>query len=132
MQELIEGIGARSDVVVKICGDDLSVLKAQADQVARAVGRVDGATDVKVQQLTGLPMLDIQIDRDAIARYGINVADVEQLVQTAVAGTEATTVLQGFKRFELVVRLPEALRAHAGDFSGREDRRIFARGCGKC
>ena len=117
MQELIEGIGARSDVVVKIFGDDLGVLKTQADRVAHAIDAVSGATDVKVQQVSGLPMLDIQIDRDAIARYGINVADVEQLVQTAVAGTEATTVLQGFKRFELVVRLPQGMREHASDFA---------------
>ena len=117
MQELIEGIGARSDVVVKIFGDDLVMLKAQANQVAHAIGSVAGATDVKVQQLTGLPMLDIHIDRDAIARYGINVADVEQLIQTAVAGTEATTVLQGFKRFELVVRLPPNVREHPSDFA---------------
>ena len=116
MQELIEGIGARSDVVVKIFGDDLDLLKGRADQVVRILSGIAGATDIKVQQVTGLPMLDIRIDRDAIARYGINVADVEQLVQTAVAGTEATTVLQGFKRFELVVRLPPAVREHAGDF----------------
>ena len=93
------------------------MLKAQGDQIARAIGRVDAATDVKVLQLTGLPMLDIQIDRDAIAHYGINVADVEQLIQTAVAGTEASTVLQGFKRFELVVRLPPRARKHASDFT---------------
>ena len=79
MQELIEGVGARSDVVVKIFGDDLGVLKARADEVSRAVSGIAGATDIKVQQVTGLPMLDIRIDREAIARYGINVADVEQL-----------------------------------------------------
>lgn len=116
MQELIEGIGARSDVVIKIFGEDLDVLKTTADDTARVVGRIAGADDVKVQQVTGLPMLQIAIDRDAIARYGINVADVEELIQTAVAGTEATRVLQGFKRFELVVRLPPEVRERAGDF----------------
>ena len=116
MQELIEGIGARSDVVIKIFGEDLDVLKATADETARVVGHVAGADDVKVQQVTGLPMLQIAIDRDAIARYGINVADVEELIQTAVSGTEATRVLQGFKRFELVVRLPPEVRERAGDF----------------
>lgn len=116
MQELIEGIGARSDVVIKIFGDDLSMLKERADRIAGIVGRVPGANDVKVQQLTGLPVLNIRIDRDAIARLGINVADVEQTIQTAVAGTPATTVLQGFKRFQLVVRLPAAIRTRAGDF----------------
>ena len=116
MQELIEGVGARSDVVIKIFGDDLNVLKTAADDTARAIGRIAGADDVKVQQVTGLPMLQVDIDRDAIARYGINVADVEELIQTAVAGTEATRILQGFKRFELVVRLPPEIRQHAGDF----------------
>ena len=117
MQELIEGVGARSDVVIKIFGDDLSVLKAEGDKIAGIVGRVSGANDVKVQQLTGLPVLNIRIDRDAIARLGINVADVEQTIQTAVAGTPATTVLQGFRRFALVVRLPPEIRARAGDFA---------------
>lgn len=116
MQELIEGVGARSDVVIKIFGDDLTALKDQADQTARLVARVRGADDVKVQQVTGLPMLQIMIDRDAIARYGINVADVEELIQTAVAGTEATRILQGVKRFELVVRLPPAIRQNPADF----------------
>lgn len=116
MQELIEGVGARSDVVIKIFGDDLGTLKAAADETARAIAGITGADDVKVQQVTGLPMLQIDIDRAAIGRYGINVADVEELVQTAVAGTEATRVLQGAKRFELVVRLPPEIRRHAADF----------------
>lgn len=117
MQELIEGIGARSDIVIKIFGDDLAVLKEQGDRIGAVMGRVPGANDVKVQQLTGLPVLNIRIDRDAIARLGINVADVELTIQTAVAGTPATTVLQGFKRFGLVVRLPSAIRTRAGDFA---------------
>ncbi len=116
MQELIEGIGARSDVVIKIFGDDLENLKKAGDQTAKLIARVAGADDVKVQQVTGLPMLQITIDRDAIARYGINVADVEELIQTAVAGTEATRIFQGVKRFELVVRLPPAIRQRPSDF----------------
>ena len=96
MQELIEGIGARSDVVIKIFGDDLDTLREQADRTARIVGKVAGAADVKVEQISGLPMLQVKIDRAAIARYGINVADVQQLIQTAIAGTEATRVLEGF------------------------------------
>jgi cobalt-zinc-cadmium resistance protein CzcA len=116
MQELIEGVGARSDVVIKVFGDDLAVLKAVADETARVLGRIPGADDVKAQQVIGLPMLQIEIDRDAIARYGINVADVQELIQTAVAGTEATRVLQGFKRFALVVRLPPEVRQNATDF----------------
>jgi cobalt-zinc-cadmium resistance protein CzcA len=116
MQELIEGIGARSDVVIKIFGDDLSTLKQAADDTARAIRTIAGADDVKVQEVTGLPMLQIVIDREAIARHGINVADVEELIQTAVAGTEATRVLQGTRRFELVVRLRPEIRERAADF----------------
>lgn len=117
MQELIEGIGERSDVVMKIFGDDLVTLREQADRTARIVRRVAGAADVKVEQINGLPVLQITIDRDAIARYGINVADVQQLIQSAIAGTEATRVLEGFRRFELVVRLIPAVRQNAQDFN---------------
>ena len=117
MQELIEGIGARSDVVIKIFGEDLETLREQANQTARIVGKVGGAADVKVEQISGLPMLQVKIDREAIARYGINVVDVQQLIQTAIAGTEATRVLEGFRRFGLVVRLTPAVRQTAQDFS---------------
>lgn len=117
MQELIEGVGARSDVVIKIFGEDLDTLRERAAQVAQTIGTIAGATDVKVQQITGLPVLQITIKRDAIARYGINVADVQELIQTAVAGTEATRVLEGFRRFGLVVRLSPAARQNAADFA---------------
>src|SRR5581483_9881437 len=111
MQELIEGTGARSDVVVKIFGEDLNTLRENAEGVAKALGQVRGAADIKVQQVTGLPMLQITVNRDAIARYGINASEVQELIRTAIAGTEATTVLEGFRRFTLVVRLsPEARR----------------------
>jgi cobalt-zinc-cadmium resistance protein CzcA len=116
MQELIEGIGARSDVVIKIFGDDLATLREQADRTARVIGKVSGGADVKVEQTSGLPVLQVTIDRAAIARYGINVAEVQQLIQTAIAGTEATRVLEGFRRFELVVRLTPAVRQNADDF----------------
>lgn len=117
MQELIEGVGARSDVVVKIFGEDLSTLNENAQTVARALGKVQGAADIKVQQVTGLPMLQITVDRDAIARYGINASDVQQLIRTAIAGTEATTVLEGFRRFSLVVRLSPEVRNRPEQFS---------------
>ncbi|MBI3950157.1 MAG: efflux RND transporter permease subunit [Acidobacteria bacterium] len=113
MMELIEGIGARSDVVIKIFGDDMDVLKERAEQAARVLAGVRGAADVKVQQVTGLPVLQININRDAVARYGINVADVQELIQTAIAGTEAGKVLEGFMRFDLVVRLAPWARKDA-------------------
>ncbi|MBI3950358.1 MAG: efflux RND transporter permease subunit, partial [Acidobacteria bacterium] len=113
MMELIEGVGVRSDVGIKTFGDDLGVLLREANEVARVVRGVRGAEDVKVQQITGLPMLEIKINRDAIARYGINVGDVQELVQTAIAGTEGTKVLEGFMRFGLVVRLAPWARKDA-------------------
>ena len=111
MMELIEGIGVRSDVAVKIFGDDMDVLLREAHEIAAVVRRVPGAADVKVQQITGLPVLQVRIDRAAIARYGINVADVQEVIQSAIAGTDATTVLEGFMRFALVVRLPAGTRS---------------------
>lgn len=113
MSELIEGVGARSDVVIKIFGDDLGVLRERAAQAARILHGIPGAADTRVQQVTGLPVLQINIDRDRIARYGINVSDVQQLIQSAIAGSRATTVLEGFMRFALVVRLPEWARKDA-------------------
>jgi heavy metal efflux system protein len=113
MMELVEGVGVRSDVAVKIFGDDMTVLSREAEEVAAAVRGIPGASDVKVQQISGLPMLEMVIDRAAAARYGINVADVQDVIRTAVAGTEATTVLEGFMRFDLVVRFPPESRADA-------------------
>lgn len=113
MMELIEGVGVRSDVGIKIFGDDMATLSREANEVANVVRGVPGAADVKVQQITGLPVLEINIDRTAVARYGINVADVQEVVQTAIAGSEATTVLEGFMRFNLVVRFPPDVRSDA-------------------
>ncbi len=117
MMELTEGTGSRSDVVVKIFGEDLNELRMQAERAGRVVAGVRGAADVKVQQLSGQPVLSIKANREAIARYGVNVSDVQELIQTAIAGQEAGRVLEGFSRFGLVVRLdPESCRT-AGDFA---------------
>jgi cobalt-zinc-cadmium resistance protein CzcA len=113
MMELIEGVGSRSDVAVKIYGDELDVLLRSATEVAGRISRVKGAADVRVQQLTGLPSLQVRVNRDAIARYGINVSDVNEVVQSAIAGTQATTILEGFTRFALVVRFPPEARRDA-------------------
>jgi heavy metal efflux system protein len=113
MMELIEGVGVRADIGIKIFGDDMDTLLREAGEVARVVRSVRGAADVKVQQVSGLPVLQVTINRDAVARYGINVADVQDLIQSAIAGTEATTVLEGFMRFDLVVRFPPWARNDA-------------------
>lgn len=103
--ELISGV--RSDVAIKLFGDDLDTLKQTADQIAATVGKVQGAADVKVEQVSGLPQLQIKPDRAAIARYGINVEDVNDVVESVIAGKDAGQVYEGEQRFNLVVRLQE-------------------------
>ncbi|MDI4659165.1 efflux RND transporter permease subunit, partial [Xanthobacter autotrophicus] len=106
--ELISGI--RSDVGVKIFGDDLDVLLQVAGQVQTVLQAVPGAADVKTEQVSGLPMLTVALNRPAMARYGVSVADVQELVEIAVGGREAGALFEGDRRFDIVVRLPEELR----------------------
>ncbi|GMU83750.1 MAG: hypothetical protein AMXMBFR47_36200 [Planctomycetota bacterium] len=110
MNELIAGV--RSDLAVKIYGDDLGVLLEYATRVAEELGQVPGAQDLKIEQLAGMPMITIDIDRGAVARYGLNVQDVQDVVEIALGGREAGRVLEGDRRFELVVRMPERLRGN--------------------
>lgn len=105
VSELISGV--RSDIAIKLFGDDLDTLKKSGDEIGRAVSQVPGAEDVKVEATTGLPQLQIKPDRAAISRYGINVADVNELVESIVAGKEAGLVYEGEQRFNLVVRLQD-------------------------
>ncbi|MDR7268189.1 cobalt-zinc-cadmium resistance protein CzcA [Pelomonas saccharophila] len=107
--ELISGV--RSDVAVKVFGDDMAVLEATAGQIADALRGVDGGSDVKVEQTTGLPMLTLQIDRARLARLGLSVADVQQTAATAIGGQEAGVLFQGDRRFDIQVRLPDGLRS---------------------
>ena len=106
--ELISGV--RSDVAVKLFGDDNDVLNEAAGKISTALEKVPGATEVKVEQTTGLPMLSVNIDRAKATRYGLNIADIQQTVSTAVAGREAGTFFQGDRRFDILVRLPDAVR----------------------
>jgi cobalt-zinc-cadmium resistance protein CzcA len=106
--ELISGV--RSDVAVKVFGDDLDVLLREATKIGALLGGVRGAADVKVEQSSGLPVLTIDVDRSAIARYGLDVADVQAIVAAAMGGVDAGQVLEGDRRFDLVLRLPEATR----------------------
>jgi cobalt-zinc-cadmium resistance protein CzcA len=106
--ELISGV--RSDVAVKLFGDDMAVLAATANDIAAALGKVAGATDVKVEQASGLPMLTVQIDRGKAARYGLNMGAVQATVATAIGGQEAGTLFEGDRRFDIVVRLPDTSR----------------------
>lgn len=103
--------GTRSDLAVKIFGPDLEILKQQAEAVARVLETVRGAADVKVEQVAGLPLLRVIVDREQIARYGLTADDVLTLVQTTRAGRVVGTVVQGPRRFDLVVRLVESASA---------------------
>ena len=107
--ELISGV--RSDVGVKIFGDDLGVLAQLASQVQAVLQTIQGAADVKTEQISGLPVLTVKLNRQALSRYGISVGDVQNLVEIAVGGKSAGLVFEGDRRFELVVRLPEHLRS---------------------
>ncbi|MDH4562893.1 CusA/CzcA family heavy metal efflux RND transporter [Pseudomonas sp. BN411] len=106
--ELISGV--RSDVAVKVFGDDMAVLNATAAKIAATLQEVEGASEVKVEQTTGLPVLTINIDRDKAARYGLNVGDVQDTVAVAVGGRQAGTLFEGDRRFDMVVRLSDELR----------------------
>jgi cobalt-zinc-cadmium resistance protein CzcA len=106
--ELISGV--RSDVAVKIVGDDLEVLAVGAGRAAEILSAIPGAADVKVEQVKGLPVLTVDIDRGLIARYGLNVADVQEVVETAIGGSTVGQVFEGDQRFDLVVRLPDEVR----------------------
>ena len=123
--ELISGV--RSDVAIKIFGDDLDTLRTKAEQVANVIETVKGATDVRVEQTAGLPMINATIDRERLARYGLSVKEVLDTIQAARVGKVVGTIFEGQKRFELVVQLsddiasrPEALADLPITGSGRQ------------
>jgi cobalt-zinc-cadmium resistance protein CzcA len=105
VSELIAGV--RSDIAIKLFGDDLDTLKGTADRIASVVSKVSAAEDVKVEAVSGLPQLQIKPNRAAIARYGINVEDVNDIVESIIAGKPAGIVYEGEQRFNLVVRLSD-------------------------
>jgi cobalt-zinc-cadmium resistance protein CzcA len=106
--ELISGV--RSDVAVKVYGDDFAVMEKTANEIMEVLQTIEGSADVKVEQTSGLPMLEIKLDKAAIARYGLNVSDVLEVISISIGGREAGLVFQGDRRFEIVVRLPDDLR----------------------
>lgn len=120
VSELISGV--RSDVAIQLYGDDLDLLKEKADDIVRAVQEVPGARDVKAEQTTGLPMLRVRIDRQALARNGINAEQVLDVVE-AVGGVQAGVVLEGQRRFVLQARFDESVRA---DLARIRDLRVAA------
>jgi len=108
--ELISGV--RSDLAVKVYGDDLDTLVELAEKIEAVVSKVPGAADTRTEQATGLPLLSIIPDRERLAYYGLDVASVQKTLRLAIGGEVAGQVFEGDKRFDLVVRLPEKLRAN--------------------
>ncbi len=106
--ELISGV--RSEVAVKVFGDDFEQLIALGDQIEKVVGNVPGAADVAVEQTTGLPVMTIEPKREAMARYGLSIIQLQNLLATALGGTVANQLYEGDRRSDIVVRLPEDLR----------------------
>lgn len=107
--ELISGV--RADVAVKVYGDDLDIMNRTAVQIESVLQAIPGSADAKVEQTTGLPLLTVHLNREAIARYGLAVEDVQMMVSTSIGGTTVGQVFEGDRRFDLVVRLPEDLRS---------------------
>ena len=107
--ELISGV--RSDLGVKVFGDDLGQLLGSGNDIAEVINGIEGAEGVKVEQVSGLPILSVEADRPALYRYGLNVADVQDVLAAATGGEDAGLVFEGDRRFAIVVRLPEQLRS---------------------
>lgn len=106
--ELLSGV--RTDVAVKVFGDDMDTLLAVGEKVEKVLATVPGAADVRIEQITGLPVLSVQMDRAKMARYGLNGVDIQDAVTIGIGGRIAGTIYEGDRRFELQVRLPESLR----------------------
>lgn len=115
VDELLEGV--KAELAIKLFGPDLDILKAQADEIAATIQEVPGAADVQVDQVTGAPQLLIRIRRDVISRYGINVEDVQQVVETAVGGTTVGQIFEGVRRFDIYVRFQSEARSTPTDIA---------------
>ncbi len=108
VDELISGV--KSQIAIKLFGDDMDVLRNEADEIAKIVSKVKGVEDLRVEQVSGQSYVEIDINRRQIARYGINVADVQEIIETAVGGKAATQVFEGERRFDVLLRFPEDKR----------------------
>jgi heavy metal efflux system protein len=103
--------GSRSDLAVKIFGEDLGVLRQKGEQIARVLGSTKGVSDVRVEQTAGLPMIRARVDRSRLARYGLSATDVLDTVEASRAGKVMGTIFEGQRRFDLVLRLPDSMSA---------------------
>jgi cobalt-zinc-cadmium resistance protein CzcA len=134
--------GVKGDVAVKLFGDNFEAMETPVGEIVKALKSIKGSADVKAEEVEGLPVMNVEINRDAISRLGISVTDVQDVIATAIGGKEAGRIQEGDRSFELVVRLPEALRSdieslrnlpvplhHAGD-EGQE-KTVSTEGNGK-
>ncbi|MEN7529586.1 MULTISPECIES: efflux RND transporter permease subunit [unclassified Cupriavidus] len=108
VDEMVSGV--RSDIAVKIFGDDLDKLRELAGEIARVAGGIKGSQDIRLERISGQQYLSIEIDRAAIARYGLNVSDIHDIIEIAIGGKRATDIFEGERRFAAAVRLPEEFR----------------------
>lgn len=108
VDELISGV--KSQLAIKLFGEDMEILKEKAEEIAKAVSKVKGVADLRVEQTAGQPYLTVTVNRGEIARYGINVEDVNEIIETAIGGKAATDVLEGDRKFQVVLRFPEERR----------------------
>jgi cobalt-zinc-cadmium resistance protein CzcA len=106
--ELVSGV--KADIGIKVFGEDLKELKAKADEIAAVVKRLPGAQDVEVEQVDEVPVLQIDIDRDAISRVGVSVDDIQEMIKVALGGEPVGQIIEGDKRFALTVKLPNSIR----------------------
>jgi cobalt-zinc-cadmium resistance protein CzcA len=113
--ELISGV--RSDLAIKIYGDDLDILLQQAQIVLAQIQNLAGAADARIEQVTGLPMLSIIPDKLALAEYGLNLSDIQTVLATAISGAQAGLIFEGDRRFDIVMRLPEILRNNINELN---------------
>ena len=110
--------GAKQDVVIKLYGEDLDVLTEEAGKIGKLIKPVEGVEDLYVEEVTGLPQIQIQFNRDKIAQYGLNITDINRVIKTAFAGEAAGVVYEGEKRFDLVIRLTKEDRKDLSDVRG--------------
>ena len=108
VNELISGI--KSDLAIKVFGPDLEILKEKGNQIASVIGKIQGSEGARVEQVSGFAQIEIKSDRKTMARHGINQEDINQIVETAIGGKAATTIIEGEMRFDAVVRFPEKYR----------------------
>lgn len=116
IDELVSG--TKAQLIIKLFGSDIEILKNKAEELAKIMSKIEGVTDLNVEKTTGQPYLSIKIKRDKIARYGLNVSDIKNVIEIAIGGKEASKLYENDRSFDIVVRYPEQNRNSASSVSG--------------